>query len=67
MAAEPNNPTSAKWQAYFMIAAGAFLLIARFVKPDLQWTTVDWLKAGVSVTLIVFGLGKLVKKNKPSK
>lgn len=62
MATEPNDPATAKWQAYLLIAAGVFLLLVRFMKPNPNWTTVDWLKAGVSVTLIVFGLGKLVKK-----
>lgn len=49
-----------------MIAAGLFLLASRFVNPDQEWSTVDWLKSGIAIALIVFGLGKLVKKAKPN-
>ncbi len=64
MAIQPHDPAAAKWQAYLMIAAGSLLLAARFLRHEEAWTTIDWLKAGVAVTLIVFGLGRLVKKSK---
>lgn len=53
-----HNP----FQTYLMIGAGACLIAIRFFDDREEWSTLDMVKIGFGVLLIVYGIYKLVNK-----
>ena len=49
-------------QSYLAMGVGACLIAGRFIGDAEQWSNADYLKVGVGVAMLGFGIFKLIRK-----